>query len=221
MREPTDGYLRAVAPETADDYIEELVPLGAEPLRIRRPRDFEALLVDEAFEDEMLLPYWAELWSSGVGLASEVYVRSLRGARTLELGCGLALPSIAAAKAGGRVTATDWSPKAVELAAANAELNGATLAAEVQAWGEPEALLERAPWDLVLASDVIYDRGNVELLLELLPKLVDPRGEVWVSDPGRPLEEEFLAGIDQNFERRSSRSARQPKVRVHRLRKRS
>jgi predicted nicotinamide N-methyase len=204
-----------------DDYVEELVPLGAEPLRIRRPRDFEALLIDEAFEDEALLPYWAELWSSGIALASEVYVRSLRGARTLELGCGLALPSIAAAKAGGRVTATDWSPKAVALAASNAELNGATLTAEVQAWAKPEALVERAPWNLVLASDVLYDRRNVDWLLALLPDLVDRRGEVWVSDPGRPPEEEFLAGIDETFERRSSRSARQPKVRVHRLRKRA
>jgi predicted nicotinamide N-methyase len=119
------------------------------------------------------------------------------------------------------VTATDWSPKAIELAAANAELNGATLATEVQAWAEPEALLERAPWDLVLASDVIYDRNNVDLLLGLLPKLVDRRGEVWVSDPGRPLEEEFLTSIDEGFERQSARSARQPRVRVHRLRRRS
>jgi predicted nicotinamide N-methyase len=213
--------VRAVGAEPTVDYVEELVPLGAEPLRIRRPRDFEALLVDEAFENEMLLPYWAELWQSGVALASEVYVRSLRGARTLELGCGLALPSIAAAKAGARVTATDWSPKAIELAAANAELNGATLRAEVQAWAEPDALVERAPWDLVLASDVIYDRGNVELLVELLPRLVDERGQIWVSDPGRPTEEEFLEGVDAAFDRRSNRSARQPKVRVHRLRKRA
>ena len=208
-----------MAAEPADDFIEELVPLGAEPLRIRRPRDFEALLGDEAFENEVLLPYWAELWSSGVALAAELYVRSLKGARTLELGCGLALPSIAAAKAGGRVTATDWSPMAIELAQENAELNGAALTAEVQAWAEPDALVERAPWDLVLASDVLYDRRNVDQLLALLPRLVDSRGEVWVSDPGRPPEEEFLAGIDEVFERRSGRSAREPKVRIHRLRK--
>jgi predicted nicotinamide N-methyase len=203
-----------------DDYVEELVPLGDEPLRICRPRDFEALLTDEAFEREELLPYWAELWSSGIALAWEVCVRSLRGARTLELGCGLALPSIAAARAGGRVTATDWSPEAVELAAANAELNGASLQAELQSWAEPDALVERAPWDLVLAADVLYERANVGLLVELLPRLVDERGEVWLADPGRDPAEEFVERADPIFERRSHSSAKQPRVRVHRLRRR-
>jgi predicted nicotinamide N-methyase len=203
-----------------DDYTEELVPLGDEPLRIRRPRDWEALLSDEAFEREDLLPYWAELWSSGIALAWEVCVRSLRGARTLELGCGLALPSIAAARAGGRVTATDWSPEAVELAKANAELNGASLQAELQSWGEPEALVERAPWDLVLAADVLYERANVGLLVDLLPRLVEERGEVWLADPGRDPAEEFIERADPIFERRSTQSAKQPRVTVHRLRRR-
>ena len=204
--------------ELGDDYVEELVPLGDEPLRIHRPRDFEALLTDEAFEHEELLPYWAELWASGVALAWEVCVRSLRGARTLELGCGLALPSIAAARAGGRVTATDWSQEAVELAAANAELNGASVQAEVRSWAEPDALVERAPWDLVLAADVLYEQANVALLLELLPRLVRGRGEVWLADPGRNPAEEFIERADRIFERRSIRSAKQPRVQVHRLR---
>ena len=47
------------------------------------------------------------------------------GARTLELGCGLGLPSIAAALAGGRVLATDWSTEAIAMTATNAERNGA------------------------------------------------------------------------------------------------
>ena len=215
------GYLRTVGAEPVDEYVEELIPLGAEPLRIRRPRDFEELLVEEAFKDEALLPYWAELWTSWIALAWEMHVRSLKGARTLELGCGLALPSIAAAKAGGRVTATDWSPKAVELAASNAELNGASLTAEVHSWSEPESLVDRAPWDIVLASDVLYDTRNVDWLLPLLPQLVDERSEVWVCDPGRPPEEAFVEGVDELFERTSGRSPRQPKVRVHRLRKRA
>jgi predicted nicotinamide N-methyase len=153
-----------------------------------------------------------------VALAWEVCVRSLRGARTLELGCGLALPSIAAARAGGRVTATDWSQEAVELAAANAERNGASVQAEVQSWAEPEALVERAPWDLVLAADVLYERASVGLLLELLPRLVGARGEVWLADPGRKSAEEFIERADRIFERRSIRSAKQPRVHVHRLR---
>jgi predicted nicotinamide N-methyase len=44
----------------------------------------------------------------------------------------------------------------------------------------------------VLASDVLYERRNVDLLLELLPRLVDGRGEVLLADPGRPHAKIFL-----------------------------
>ena len=95
----------------------ERVALPSGEVELARPRDPEALISEEAFEHEEFLPYWAELWSSGVALAHDLARRALRGARTLELGCGLALPSIAAARAGGRVLATDWAPDAVAAAA--------------------------------------------------------------------------------------------------------
>ena len=126
-----------------------------------RPRDAEALLSEDSFEHEEFLPYWAELWASAVALAHDVSLRSLRGKRTLELGCGLGLPSIAAARAGGRVLATDWSSDAVMATAANAERNAVTVETLRCAWADPpEAIVERGPWDLVLASDVLYERRN-------------------------------------------------------------
>ncbi|MEA2432508.1 MAG: hypothetical protein QOI19_2981, partial [Thermoleophilaceae bacterium] len=51
-----------------------------------RPRDSDELLAEEAFDQEELLPYWAELWPSSVALARAIGSRALRGARTLELG---------------------------------------------------------------------------------------------------------------------------------------
>ena len=95
------------------DSVEERIALPVGEVALARPRDAEALLTEEGFEKEEFLPYWAELWSSGVALAHDVARRALRGASVVELGCGLGLPSIAAALAGGRVLATDWSPDAV------------------------------------------------------------------------------------------------------------
>ena len=68
-------------------------------------------------------------------------VRALHGARTLELGCGLGLPSIAAAIAGGRVLATDWSADAVAMTATNAERNDVEIETLVCCWTAPEPLL--------------------------------------------------------------------------------
>ncbi|HWM07862.1 MAG TPA: methyltransferase [Solirubrobacteraceae bacterium] len=199
------------------DLVEEIVPLRGRDLRLLRPRDAEALLDEEAFEHEEYLPYWAELWPSSLALARTIAGRALRGARTLELGCGLGLPSIAAALAGGRVLATDWSPAAIELTAANAERNEAALETLVCSWTEPDPLLERAPWDLVLASDVLYERRNCDALLPLLPRL---GADVWLADPGRPAAAPFLEAAARDWEIVSRAAAELPNGAVHRLRRR-
>jgi predicted nicotinamide N-methyase len=206
----------AAGPTT--DLVEERVRLPGGELLMLRPRDAEALLCDEAFEREELLPYWAELWASSLALARALSLRSLAGARTLELGCGLGLVAAAAARAGCRVTATDWSAPAVELAAHNARANGVEVEAVRCAWQQPEALLQRAPWDIVLASDVLYDRGNVTLLLRLLERLADGRTEVLVADPGRPPAADFLRVAAEAWDVGSSAAADQPAVSLHRLR---
>ena len=206
-----------------EDLVEETVALRGVALQVLRPRDAEALLDDHAFEHEEFLPYWAELWPSGVALARRVAARALRGARVLELGCGLGLPSLAAALAGGRVLATDWSPAAIALLRDNAARNGAELGLEIVDWRRPAPLLERAPWDLVLGADLLYERRNVAPLLELLPRLLGAsdsgdeasgrgRGELWLADPGRAPAEAFLAGCERLAEEEDGR------VTVYRLR---
>ena len=200
-----------------DDLVEEVVPIGGRDLRLLRPRDAEALLDEEAFEREEFLPYWAELWPSSLALARAIAGRALRGARTLELGCGLGLPSIAAAFAGGRVLATDWSAEAVDMTATNAERNDAAVETLVCSWTEPEPLLARAPWDLVLASDVLYEARNGDVLLELLPRL---GREVLLADPGRKPAGRFLEAASRDWEIRSQRAAELANGAVHRLRRR-
>jgi predicted nicotinamide N-methyase len=200
--------------------IAERIPLPGGEVELMRPPDAEALISEESFEHEEFLPYWAELWASAVALAHDVSIRSLRGKRTLELGCGLGLPSIAAARAGGRVLATDWSADAVRATAANAERNDVKIETLRCAWAEADAIVARAPWQLVLASDVLYERRNVTQLLALLPRLVDERGLVLLADPGRAHSEHFLLGAgEQGWIVRSTPSPRARRVSIHRLRR--
>jgi predicted nicotinamide N-methyase len=208
------GTTREV-PKPLAGWVEEVVPVRGEPVELLRPVDFEELLTDEAFEREELLPYWAHLWRSAVGLAEELAPRSLGGMRVLELGCGLGLPSIVAARAGARVTATDWSPPALAATAANATRNDASVETLRCAWERPDAIVARAPWDLVIAADVLYERRNVDLLLELLPRL-RPR-EVLIADPGRVVAETFVERAPEHWRVRSRRSARDQAVRIHSL----
>src|SRR5688500_16798987 len=117
-----------------DDLTEHVVALPGRELALLAPRDGEALLSEEDFAHEEFLPYWAELWPSALALARVIARRPLTGRRVLELGCGLGLPAIAAALAGGRVLATDWSADSVAMTARNARRNGVGLRAEVSRW---------------------------------------------------------------------------------------
>ncbi len=187
------------APDPWRDLAERPVTVGGRELRLVHPRDSEALLDEEAFEREEFLPYWAQLWPSGIALARAV-----------------------AALAGARVLATDWSADAVAFTAANASRNGAALQTAVCSWTEPGPMLARAPWDLVVAADVLYEPRNVTQLLELLPRLVGRAGQVWIADPGRRPAERFLAATAtpaSGWLRRSAADPSFPQVTIHRLRR--
>ena len=196
------------------DVVED-VSVGSRRLSITRPPDPEELLDEEAFEREEFLPYWAELWPSAVALARAVAARDVNGLSVVELGCGLALPSIVAALAGARVLATDWSPDALAYAERNARANGAELETVRVAWAQPDELVGRGPFALVLAADVLYERRNSEQLLALLPRLAD---EVLLADPGRPALPAFLEGAAGEWESDVLPAGELPRGGIHRLR---
>jgi predicted nicotinamide N-methyase len=178
------------------DLVEERVAAGAVELTIARPRSAEDLIDEEEYEHDERLPYWAELWPSGRALADALAAVPLAGARVLELGCGLGLPAIVARAGGAEVLATDWYPEALAFARANARIAGLGLETAIVDWRDPPpALMDRAPFDLVIAADVLYEARNVDALLGLLPRLVAPAGGAWIADPRRPDSARLLEGL--------------------------
>ena len=178
--------------------VTDTLDLGGRTLGLLRPADADELLdalLEEHDPSEDDLPFWAEQWPSGVALGRELLGRDLRGVEAVELGCGLGLVSVAAAMAGANMLATDWSRDALAFAAANAAGNGVQVATARVAWADPGALVERAPWPLVLAADVLYELRNVDLLLDLLGRLAGDGSEVLLADPGRPPWAVFEAGL--------------------------
>ncbi|MEU7812516.1 methyltransferase domain-containing protein [Pseudonocardia sp. NPDC049154] len=164
-------------------------------------------------------PYWAQPWPSGIELADAVARANLTGARVLELGCGLALPSLAAAQGGARVLATDHAPGALAFAAHNARRNGLRLEVAQCDWSDPWSAIAGAPWDLVLAADVLYLHDGLDALGALLPRLVLGSGEVWLADQGRPPARDFLASCER-WSTVSTSGTAHPEVSLHRLRRR-
>jgi predicted nicotinamide N-methyase len=179
------------------DLTTETIDLGPITLELRRPPSADELIDEERFANDEFMPYWAELWPSGVELARAVAARELAGLRVLELGCGLAVPSLAAAAGGARVLATDWAEDAIALLRQNAERNSLTLDTALVRWTEPEPVAARAPWDLVLGADLLYEPRNVDALLELLPQL---GSHVLLTEPGRPTASRFFEQAAASWE---------------------
>jgi predicted nicotinamide N-methyase len=167
----------------------ELVAVGDLRLEIAHPAEPDALIDEDAFADDEFLPYWAELWPSGLALARHVVTLPLARVNLLELGCGLGLPSLAASLAGADVLATDWADDALELLRRNAERNSARLEIARLDWREPSPL---GAYDLVLAADVLYEARNVEPLLDALDSTVASGGAALLADPGRRHAQAFF-----------------------------
>jgi predicted nicotinamide N-methyase len=201
------AYSRNVPEELVSQSIE--LPNGE--LRLHQPEEAAALPDAGAVEWAPVAPYWSVLWRSGVALARELDGVALRGRGVVELGCGLAVPSIAAARAGASVLATDACAEALTLVARNAAANHVRVETATVDWREPDELVRRAPFDLVLAADVLYERANVAQLLSLLPRLAP---EAWLADPGRPAGEAF---VEQASSRWPVETRVRDVVRVHRL----
>jgi predicted nicotinamide N-methyase len=208
--------LRGDAPDALTDVVVDRLELPGGTVLRARPRSFDDVREAEALAGPgRPTPYWASAWPSGTALARAVAGERVTGLRVLELGCGIGMPSVAAARGGARVLATDASPEAVVYAAHNLALNGLEGEVAVATWDEVEALV--GPWDLVLGADVLYLQANADQLVRLLPHIVAPGGEAWIADPGRAGCRAFLAGVRRRWRSDSAGGS----VRVHRLRRRA
>src|SRR3954468_596792 len=195
-------------------YVRHQIDLPGDPLTLMQPADAAELPDDGPVEWPPLVPYSTVLWRSGMALARELDGIELRGCRVVELGCGLGVPSLVAARAGADVLATDADDEALELLERNARENGLSVATERVEWRAAEHLVALGPFDTILAADVLYERASVASLLSLLPRLA---GEVWLADPGRPA---AAALLDQAKRPWAVSSSARDGVDIHRLRAR-
>lgn len=168
------------------------VTLGGREVDLLSPANADDLISEDDYVQDERLPYWADLWPSAQILAREVREMRLTGERVLELGCGLGLVATAAAMAGARVTSTDYYDDAVLFATLNvAEATGVTIEARMVDWTAMPADLGR--FDVVLASDVLYEPRYATLVADAITATLRRGGEAIVADPGRIACPDFLA----------------------------
>lgn len=127
---------------------------------------------------------FGQAWPAGLALAEAMTAWPVAGKRVLEIGCGLGLSSLVLQRRGADITASDHHPLAGEFLAHNAALNGlAPIAYRQLQWAESD--LAFGSFDLIVGSDVLYERGHVALLSRLVQRHARRACEVVIADPGR------------------------------------
>ena len=151
---------------------------------ILRPANSDDLIREEDFVKDERLPYWADVWPSSIILAGRLLELKGRGKSALELGCGVGLSTLAATSSGFDVLSTDYYEDALDVTRANVFRNLGTIArTRLVDWRHlPQDL---GTFDLVFASDVLYEKEYAELLPVILDSVLAPRGIALVADPGR------------------------------------
>jgi predicted nicotinamide N-methyase len=176
--------------QTRFDVAAVEVTVGPHRYQLLKPRNADELLDEDEFEHDDRIPYWADLWPSARVLAERLTSEHGRGRKLLELGCGVGLCSLAAAKAGFDVLASDYYDDALRFVTANAERNGIQhLATRMIDWRHLPDDLGQFEW--IVAADVLYEKPYAELVAETIRKLLAPGGTAIVSDPGRKVAVDF------------------------------
>ena len=186
----------------SDDLLEDALASASSSSRSCARGSRRRCSTRSAFADDEFMPYWAELWPSGLALARALPAR-LDGLRVVELGCGLGVPSLVAAARGAR---GDRDRLGGRRGRAAARERGAE-PARARPPSTPTGAAFAGSFDLVLGADLLYEQRNVHALLELLPSLAP---EVLLAEPGRPHAAEFFELRGAELGDRGARRARLP-----------
>jgi predicted nicotinamide N-methyase len=142
-------------------------------------------------------PLFGLPWPSGAHLAARIGQRPVRvGEHILEIGCGLALASLVAHRRGADVTASDCHPLAESFLAENLRANQLPpMKYRHGHWGMSEGLASAAGqsprqrvngrFDLIMGSDLLYERDANADLAGFIDHHASPAAEVWIVDPDR------------------------------------
>lgn len=160
-------------------------------------------------------PLFGLLWPSGAELAAQMAARPVTpGERILEVGCGLGLASLVGHRKGADVTASDCHPLAAEFLAENLRLNGlAPMKYRHGQWGatapsadasssyqtprEEDNAAVSGQFDLIMGSDVLYERDDNGDLAGFIEAHAAPGAQVWIVDPHRSNRPAFNRQMDR------------------------
>lgn len=166
-----------------------LVHVGGHPFHLRALSDRQQFADPDGRSDRLGISsaQWSlfgQLWPAGRLLAHAMHEADIAGKRILEIGCGLGLASLVLQRRGADIVASDVHPLAEPFLAYNSALN-ALPAVHFRHMRWDRALPTLGDFDMIVASDVLYERDHAALLAGVVQRHARSAAEVVVTDPGR------------------------------------
>lgn len=129
-------------------------------------------------------PLFGHLWPSARVLALAMHTIDLTGKRILEIGAGLALASLVIHRRAGDMTVSDWHPLSQAFLNENLVLNKlGPLKYHAGNWEANNPELGR--FDLIIGSDVLYERQQPGQLAGFIDRHAGPSAQIIIVDPDR------------------------------------
>lgn len=133
---------------------------------------------------ESAWPLFGLVWPSARIMAGAMQKKNIAGKRILEVGCGLGLASLVLQQRHGDITASDCHPLTEAFLLKNAERCGLpSVPYQSGNWDGSNPALGK--FDLIIGSDLLYDRDLPQRLAVFVERHSADNAEVIVLDPGR------------------------------------
>jgi predicted nicotinamide N-methyase len=191
------------------DTVETPVTINGQRISLFTPGSLDRFI--DPVDTMQNFPLWAKIWEASILLASYLTGLPANPQKTmLEIGSGLGLVGVAAAKAGHCITMSERDPDALNFARANALANGF-----------PEMAIERLDWhaprlenrfDYIVGSEIVYQSKAIDCLEALFDRCLNPEGTIILAEGLRRTGVDFWQRMRHRYamtaQRQSLRSDR-------------
>lgn len=136
------------------------------------------------------------VWPSSEVLANFIFDYDFKNKRILEVGCGIGLSSLILNRLNADITATDYHPEAEKFLDINTELNKDDEIPFVRTCWSNEYQEELGKFDLIIGSDLLYERDHAILLSNFINAHANDKAMVILVNPNRGYQSKFTKQME-------------------------
>ncbi|MFV7791160.1 class I SAM-dependent methyltransferase [Aliarcobacter lanthieri] len=174
----------------------QTIEFGEEDIHIRTLKDTQQFSDTNNVAENLGIssatwPLFGVVWPSAEVLANYIQDYDFKNKRILEVGCGIGLSSLILNKLNADITATDYHPEAENFLDINTELNNDEEIPFVRVDWNKIYSEKLGKFDLIIGSDLLYERDHVELLSSFINAHSNKKCTVILVNPNRGHQSKF------------------------------